>query len=73
MAHNQNTKTGNEIGKQETEIGKQKIEVWKQETEISKDRFEIPPSVRLFTKMKYQMIDPKYLRRCACSQKRNTK
>jgi hypothetical protein len=43
------------------------------ESEIPKDRSEIPPSVRLFAKTKYQMIDPKYLRRCACSQKRNTK
>jgi hypothetical protein len=72
-AQNQNTKTGNKIGKQETEIGKQETEICKQETKISKDRFEIPPSVRLFAKTKYQMIDPKYIRRCACSQKQNTK
>jgi septal ring factor EnvC (AmiA/AmiB activator) len=35
------TKTGNEMGKQETEIGKQETEIYKQETEICKQETEI--------------------------------
>jgi hypothetical protein len=35
------TKTGNEIGKQETKIGKQETEICKQETEICKQETEI--------------------------------
>jgi hypothetical protein len=40
-AQNRNTKTGNEIGKQETEICKQETEICKQKTKICKQETEI--------------------------------